>query len=129
MARPRLIQSPEEAEERADAYFAQCVADEKPVTITGLALALGLSSRQSLIEYESREEFSDTIKSLKAYVEQCYEERLASGAAAGAIFALKNFGWTDKQTIEQTGLNGGPIRHDVTLTPEEAYKRLLDGSA
>ena len=109
MARPRIIQSPEEAEMLANDYFGQCKNEDRPITVTGLALALGLNGRQQLIDYEKRPEFSDTIKSLKAYVEMGYEERLASGAAAGAIFALKNFGWSDKQEIDQRTHHSGAI--------------------
>lgn len=109
MARPRIIKSPEEAEALADQYFDECKTQDRPITVTGLALALGLNGRQQLMDYENRPEFTDTIKSLKAYVEMGYEERLASGAAAGAIFALKNFGWTDKQEIDQKTHHSGAV--------------------
>lgn len=39
--------------------------------------------------------------------------------------------WRSKVDLEQTGANGGPIKHevDVTLSAEESYKRMLgDGS-
>lgn len=108
--RPLIIESPQEAEELAQAYFAKCAEEERPITITGLALALGLNSRQALINYENRPEFNDTIKRLKTHVEMGYEERLSGCAATGSIFALKNFGWTDKQELEHTGKDGGPIQ-------------------
>ena len=46
-----------------------------------------------------------------------------------AKLAPKKYG--DKITQEVTGANGGPIKSEstVTLSAEEAYKRLLDGSA
>lgn len=33
----------------------------------------------------------------------------------------------DKVTSEHTGLDGGAIHHAVTISPEESYKRMLDG--
>jgi hypothetical protein len=103
MGRPRIIESPEELESLADAFFRLCEATEKPTTITGLALALGLSSRQALMDYEKRPEFLDVVKKAKARVEAAYEGRLWAGQPAGAIFALKNMGWSDKQEIEHKG--------------------------
>lgn len=73
---------------------------EQP-TITGLAYFLGFESRQSFYDYEKEPEFSYTIKRARTRIEILYEQRLFSNANAGAIFGLKNFGWTDKQEIEQ----------------------------
>jgi hypothetical protein len=96
IGRPRIIQSPDEAWEKGQAYFNKCREEERPITITGLALALGLNGRQQLIDYANRVEFIDTIKTLKSIVENYAEERAFSTTAAGAIFILKNHGWSDK---------------------------------
>jgi hypothetical protein len=101
MARPRIISSPDEAWERGQAFFKERRSQDRPLTVTGLALALGLNSRQALLDYENRPEFIDTIKALKSECEEYAEERIFGGNAAGAIFALKNYGWTDKQEIDQ----------------------------
>ena len=95
--RPRKYQSVEQLQAAIDSYF----ESTEKVTITGLALHLGFNSRQALINYEGySEEFHDAIKRAKSMVEVYYEERLVGGHAAGSIFALKNFGWSDKiQTI------------------------------
>lgn len=50
--------------------------DVHPPTVTGLALALGFNSRQSLLNYQGKAEFMDTITRAKARVEQYTEERL-----------------------------------------------------
>ena len=56
-----------------------------------------LTCRHSLINNEGySEEFLDTIKRAKLRIEAYYEEYLVENHAAGAIFALKNFGWSDK---------------------------------
>ena len=78
------------------------VYSKEPETpsITGLALYLGFESRQSIYDYEKNGEFSYTIKRAKLKIESHYEQHLLTKVSTGAIFALKNFGWTDKQEIE-----------------------------
>ena len=114
MARPRIIKSPKQFDQLAEAYFTECVASREPILLTGLILALGLSSRASLDEYESRPEFFNSVKRAKLRVEQEYERRLLSTSPTGAIFALKNFGWKDKSECEHTGR----IEHDVNVQAE-----------
>jgi phosphoketolase len=86
-----------------DKYGYPLVVDRKPLTITGLALALGFNSRQALLNYQAKEEFNDTITRAKAVVEQYAEERLYDkDGANGAKFSLANnfSGWREKQQIE-----------------------------
>lgn len=99
----------------AEEYFAKCKAEGESVLLTGLILALGLSSRESLDEYGRRPEFSDSVKKAKVRVEMEYERRLSSTSPTGAIFALKNFGWRDQQSVEHSGLGGGPIEIKRTV--------------
>lgn len=113
--RPRKIESPERMDELVSEYESKCFADEKAVTLTGLIRHLGLSSRQSLDEYSKYEGFSDSVKRAKLLVEQSYEERLSGNAPTGAIFALKNMGWRDKQDHEVTGKDGGPVESSLTV--------------
>lgn len=80
-------------------------------TISGLAYFLGFESRQSFYDYEKRDGFSYTVKRARLFIEQEYEEQLQVGNTTGAIFALKNMGWIDKQEIEATNTN---INKDVT---------------
>jgi len=78
--------------------IAACRATGEPITWTGLALYVGFSSRQLIDEYLNYDGFSDSVKRAKTLVEYGYEKLLhrVSNAAA-PIFALKNFGWNDKQ--------------------------------
>ena len=50
-------------------------------------------------------------------MEREYEKRLHGTAPTGAIFALKNFGWRDRQDVELTGKEGGPVevKNDLDL--------------
>ena len=109
--RPPKYKTPEELEAKIDEYFESGIpvkvkvvgntTVEVPVpTITGLALYLGFADRYSMYDYEKKEEFSHSIKKARAFIEKHYEELLQSNNVTGAIFALKNFGWKDKQEIE-----------------------------
>ena len=102
MGRPLKWETVEEVQVLIDNYFKQCDKDKEPYTITGLALALD-TSRETLCNYSKRENFFDTIRRAKGKVALEYEKRLVTRGNAGDIFANKNFGWTDKQTIEHEG--------------------------
>ena len=124
IGRPPAYKSKEEIQEKIDAYFEECkgkplldsdgnvcfdkngqviMYGARPLTITGLALALGFNSRQSLLNYQEKDEFMDTIMRAKAQVERYAEERLYDkDGANGAKFSLANNfeGWREKQSIE-----------------------------
>ncbi len=89
--------------EKGLAYFQDCVQKKEPITITGLALALG-TTRKTLCEYEEVESnpaLINATKKLKAMVEYAYEKRMwDSNNPAAGIFCLKNMGWTDRQDID-----------------------------
>ena len=93
--------------------------DPEAKSITGLALFLGFESRQSIYDYEKNGKFSYIIKRAKLAVEAGYEQALHGKAYAGAIFALKQFGWTDKQEIESTNIN---LNSEVIVTDDEAVR-------
>ncbi len=112
IGRPPKFSNPEELQVKIDDYFKSGVAkrdiivgtgaNKKVVqiplpTITGLILSCGFADRYSFYEYEKKQDFTYTIKRARARIEKEYEEMLQSGLGAGAIFALKNFGWIDKQ--------------------------------
>lgn len=115
MGQPLKWQSVDILQKQIDDYFAECDSSEKPYTITGLALALD-TTRKTLIEYEDRPDYVNAIKRAKTKVENYAEQRLYSGSAAGPIFALKNFDWSDKTQQELTGANGGAIKTEGSIT-------------
>ncbi len=148
--RPRMYQSPEEMQVVIDRYFKECegeivldkngnpmldkhgspiIIKEKPPTITGLALALGFTSRLALLNYQDRPDFFNTVTRAKARVEAYVESRLYDrDGAMGAKFSLSNNfkGWSERQNIEHTGVGGGPITYalsDVEL--ENSLRELL----
>lgn len=99
--RPAKYDTPEQMEVALNAYFQKCEADKTPLTITGVALALGFESRQSFYDYEERDGFSYIIKQARLRVENGYEITLRSASVTGSIFALKNMGWKDKTEVDQ----------------------------
>jgi hypothetical protein len=123
--RPRLYDNAEALQREVDAYFDNEV---KSPTITGLALWLGFESRQSIYDYEKEGDFSYTIKRARLRIEERYEQRLHGNSPAGAIFALKNFGWTDRQEIDHTtkGEKIGLDDEQLEAKLDKALK-ILDG--
>ena len=134
--RPPMYKSVEEMQKKIDEYFIDCEGEPlldaegnpmidkygnpirtgvRPLTVTGLALALGFTSRQALLNYQEKEMFVDTITRAKAKVEQYAEERLFDrDGANGAKFSLANNfeGWREKQHIE------ADVNNDMTINIE-----------
>ncbi len=106
VGRPRAISSPEEMDRLVENYLQMCNDSGTPITLTGLILALGLSCRDSLDEYKKYPGFSDSVKRAKLYIENAYENRLCGDKPTGPIFALKNFGWSDKSEVDVTSSDG-----------------------
>lgn len=66
------------------------------ITITGLALHLGFSSRQAFEDYEAKGKFADHLKRARLRVMADYEKKLHVTSSTGAIFALKSMGWNER---------------------------------
>lgn len=136
VGRPLMYSTPEQMQAKIDEYFEECrgevLTDKdgmplydkngielrvgvRPLTITGLALALGFNSRQALLNYQAKDEFHDTIMRAKAKVECYAEERLFDkDGANGAKFSLANNfdGWKEKKEIE------ADVKNAVTINIE-----------
>ena len=118
---PPMYETKEEMEEKIERYFKECNGvpyfdddgnplrtdkgcivyekQPKPPTVTGLALALGFSTRKSLLEYQGKPEFVNTITRAKTRIEEYAEIRLFDrDGVNGAKFSLMNNfkGWRDK---------------------------------
>lgn len=108
--RPLKFKTVQELSDQIEAYFISCQNPDnpseyiKPVSITGMANHLG-TNRETLINYEARDEYFDTIKAAKSKCEQWVEENAMMNKtnATFAIFNLKNnYGWKDKTETEST---------------------------
>lgn len=82
------------------------MTEQKPYTITGLALALD-TSRRTLLDYKYRDdEFSHSLKRAKDKCESYVESRLFENNPTGPIFNLKNnYGWKDKTEVDNTNIH------------------------
>ena len=137
---PRKWKSVKAMQEAIDAYFESCkgtplmidgdvatdkygrpiILDEKPPTVTGLALALGFTGRQALIDYQARPEFADTVTRAKSRCEEYAESRLYDkDGANGAKFSLGcNFGWRATEEKAETAAGGIVLLPAVMDTPK-----------
>lgn len=110
MARPRKYTA-EELQEKIDQYFKE---EEEP-TMGGLAVHLKMS-RAALIYYKEGDEFFNILKKAREKVESIYEKRLIyKPNPTGVIFALKNMGWKDAQSVEHSG--------DIIWNETKTYKK------
>lgn len=106
--RPKTFETPEILQENIEKYYKDCEEKNKPLTIEGLCVFLGIT-RQTLLNYEKNEsyfEFFDVIKIAKQHIMACMIENMLSGKykEATGIFLLKNHsGYTDKQEVEHSG--------------------------
>ena len=92
-------ETPEQLQQDIDKYFNSTPKEEW--TMTGLAIAVN-ADYQTIINYSKKESFYDVINRAKLMVHNQYEISLRKNGRSGDIFALKNFGWKDKQEVEQT---------------------------
>ena len=109
--------SKEELEKKIDEYFKNTPIEEQ--MITGLAVHLD-TSRQTLCNYEERDDFFDTIKRAKDKIEMAYEKRGLKVGNAFDIFRLKNMGWKDRMEQEFSGeITNTNFNTDVQTSGEE----------
>lgn len=124
VGRPRFYSSPEEMQTEIDTFF----ESDKKISVVGLALHLGFSSRTSFLDYEGySQEFLNTLKIAKSRVEAYYEEHLVENNVAGSIFALKNFGWQDKIVQERQRDEKEQVEIDEMQAEIKALKSAGDG--
>jgi hypothetical protein len=112
VGRPLKFNSREELKEKIEAYFLSLKNDKgeyiRPPTVTGLAVALD-TNRETLCNYEEKEDYFDTIKEAKSRCEAWVEENALLGKANAtfSIFNLKNnYGWKDKMEQELSNPDG-----------------------
>lgn len=149
--RPPLYTSPAQMQERIDQYFSSCrghyrrddsgayvldrrgqpiIDGEQPVTMSGLQLALGFKSRQSLSDYRGRGEFRYVVDRARLRVENYAEQRLFDrDGYSGARFLLQTaFGWGredsqgDGQAIPAVSIvPASPVGAEAHRGPQEPF--------
>lgn len=141
MARPLKYKTVDELQTAIDKYFDECegkpllnddgeavfdkygnpvVIGARPPTVTGLALALGFTNRQSLLNYQGKKQFLDTITRAKSRCEEYAERRLYDrDGSRGAEFSLKyNFKWDDSKESGNNLADGMQALVDILRNPE-----------
>lgn len=123
IGRPLKFKSVEEMQSAIDTYFADCEANDEPLTVTGLCIALD-TSRETLLDYQGKDEYSYTIKKAKLMCENYAEKQLFKGKnVIGVIFNLKNnYGWKDQQSID---LRATARQEYQSMTDEELEETLI----
>lgn len=128
--RPRLFDDPEILLQAINDYLnnpptktikiGDQLVEVPHITVTRMAYELGFKSRSSLYEYKEDPRFADILKRACLFIESEYETMLHNPQCTGAIFALKNMGWSDRQEIDMSGgLNNTSTPLDI-----EQYQQL-----
>lgn len=105
--RPPSYTSVEELEKIVEDYF----ETETRPTLSGLAYHMGID-RKTLYNYSKSKEFFPTIKRARDKMIYLYEQMMIHDKdknVTGIIFALKNWGWSDKTDITSGGETIRPI--------------------
>ena len=105
------------------------MTNQKPVTVSGAAFALG-TNRRTLLDYKERPEFLPSIEKLLAACEAYAESMLFTNAANGAKFNLinnyrgKHQEWADKQVM--AGDPDAPLSNPLTGLTTEQLRKLAE---
>jgi len=122
VGKPLIFKTPQDLQNAIDIYFDDCKNHTKQVIdktgklidlkdplipcIAGLAYAMGVD-RQTVYNYADRDEYFDIIKKARDYIFSLLEEGLTNSTInpTGKIFLAKNYGYIDKQVIEEENNN------------------------
>ena len=133
--RPRRYPTAELLQEAVDQYFIDLEAKKKNPTITGLVYHLGFASRKEIERQKAHgDDYDEVLSRARLRVEMIYEERLMSREVVGAIFALKNLGWSDKQEQVLTVVPGeiekmSDDELELRLNELQEKRRLIESPA
>jgi hypothetical protein len=121
-----------------DPAFCDAIVDfmAQGYSVTAFAGSIRVARSTVYLWAEEHPEFSDALQTAQAIAALWWENRLRDvaerneGNATAAIFGLKNRAaddWRDKQAVEHTGRDGGPIQtENLTDAVMAALKRKHD---
>ena len=98
--------TPAVMQKKLDEYFDKTPVED--ITLTGVCIHLGIY-KDTFYNYGRRDGFTDMINMARMKIENSYEVSLKRYGRAGDIFALKNFGWRDKQEVSVEHSNFGDV--------------------
>tara|TARA_Y100001973_G_C5202120_1_gene338674 strand:+ start:1242 stop:1652 length:411 start_codon:yes stop_codon:yes gene_type:complete len=91
--------TPEELSGKAEEYISSCTEESRPTRV-GLFRFMGFKTKQSFFDYMKDPEYKDVLEEALFLIEGQYEQQLANGRGdGGLVFALKQYGWADKQEV------------------------------
>ena len=105
-------------------------SNDDPITV-GFCAEYGISSSRFYDYVKDSEELSDILKRATDK-QEAYLIRNAQNNKINPIFSMfrlkqKQFGWSDKQEIEVSGANGGPLlTQNIVALADSDLKQLLE---
>lgn len=129
--RPPKWESPEILQQKVDEFFDLINKGEEMPSVVGLACYLGVH-KQTLLNYQEKDDYKDIVNTAKQRIEKMFTARAYSGQIPAPIFiftAKNHYDYKDSQDLNHGGQAGNPVKTETTivLSPEEAYRKLLDG--
>jgi hypothetical protein len=125
--RPLAYQTADELATAIEAYFTKCDIENRPYTLSGLGVALGVD-RKTVFNYSNKDAFFPTIQAARARIESSLEENLVrvdTKNANGIKFALaNNYGWEERAKIDHTN-DGGKFGEQTADNLTEAELDVL----
>lgn len=95
----------------------------RAMSIGALSVFLGITI-DTWIEYRSVKDFSDITREIDQII---YNQKF-EGASAGFLkenIIARDLGLADKQNINHGGQKDNPVKVDTTLSPDEAYLKMI----
>lgn len=139
--RPPKFKSKEQLQKAIDAYFKKCRENKgqfvtktgqvikdvsMPIlpTIAGLAYHLKVE-RQTIYNYEEKDQFFDTITRARDYILSMIENKLANvdGNISGTVFLAQNYGYRTNSKTEHSGNIGTDTDEEML---DKKINELLD---
>lgn len=98
------FETPDDLAELIVQYLRYCAHNGEPITLTGLSLFTGHNTTQWFTTYRATlgPEFGAVAERAALIVANRYELDLNQRHAVGAIFGLKNLGWSDNVKFDGT---------------------------
>jgi len=106
----RFFKTPDDFRSKIASYFRNI--EEDKLTRSGLLLHLDMS-KSKFKEYLLAPGYSEIAEMAMLRIENIYESSLRAQGGPANIFALKQFGWTDKIEQLNIGNNGNPVYNKV----------------
>ena len=103
LGQPKKYKTAKLMSDKIDEYFVMCDAKPRPYTVISMCLYLDLT-RETLLQYQKLEGYSDAILRAKTMIEGYAEDCLyVAKNPTGIIFNLKNnWKWHDKTEVITT---------------------------